>query len=206
MTWLSSLFHFNFTSFLLAAGYIGLFAGVFAETGFLVGLFLPGGETLIFTASILASLGFFNIWMVAGISFLAAVFADSIEYAFGKRYGPRVFVKEGSRWFDTAYIDRSRTFFEKYGTKTVLFARFLPFIRTLAPAFAGVGEMSYSRFAFYNIAGAALWVAVMSAAGYWLGAAFPRADQYLASFVIAVAVLSTLASWFTVRRHRQRGQ
>ena len=205
MTWISSLLHFNFTSFLLAAGYIGLFAGVFAETGFLIGLFLPGGETLIFTASILASLGFFNIWIVAGISLFAAIFADSLEYTFGKRYGPRVFAREGSKWFDTTYIDRSRTFFETYGAKTVLFARFLPFIRTLAPAFAGVGNMGYSRFAFYNIVGAALWVGVMCASGYWLGAAFPRADQYLAAAVVAIAIISTGASWLTVRRHRKQG-
>ncbi len=206
MTWLSSFFNFNSTSFLLAAGYIGLFAGVFAETGFLVGLFLPGGETLIFTASILASLGFFNIWIVVGISFFAAVFADSLEYTLGKRYGPRIFTRDGSRWFDAAYIDRSRAFFEKYGSKTVLFARFLPFIRTLAPAFAGVGDMSYSRFAFYNIAGAALWVGAMCASGYWLGAAFPRADQYFASAVIAIAIVSTIASWLTVRRHQRYGR
>lgn len=194
---------FNVASFLLAAGYIGLFVGVFAETGFLIGLFLPGGETLIFTAALLASAGYFNIWIVVAISFLAAVLADSLEYAFGRKYGPRVFVKEGSRWFDKHHIERARIFFDRHGPKTILVARFLPFIRTLAPAFAGVGEMGYSRFAIYNVVGAALWVPAMAAAGYWLGQAFPHADQYLAAFVVAVAVISTLVSWIFIRRHQE---
>ena len=204
ITSLNSFFHFNSAAFLLAAGYIGLFAGVFAETGFLIGLFLPGGETLIFTAAVLASIGYFNIWIVALISFLAAVFADSVEYGFGRRYGPRVFTKEGSRWLDRSYIDRSKEFFDRHGPKTIIISRFLPFIRTLAPAFAGVGKMSYPRFALYNIAGAALWVAVASAMGYWLGMVFPNAEQYIAGFVIVVAIASIFTSWLMVHRHRKR--
>jgi membrane-associated protein len=201
---LTSFFHFDLTSFLLAAGYIGLFAGVFAETGLLIGLVLPGGETLIFTAAILAAAGYFNIWAAMLISFVAAVIADSTEYAFGKKYGPRVFVKEGSRLFDKEHIVRAREFFAHYGPKTVVIARFLPFIRTLAPAFAGVGDMGYAQFVVYNIAGALIWVPAMAAAGYWLGAAFPRADQWLAAGVVFIAALSTLGSWFAVQRHRKR--
>ncbi len=199
---LISFFHFDLTSFLLAAGYVGLFVGVFAETGLLIGLILPGGETLIFTAAILAAAGYFNIGAVLLISFIAAVTADSVEYAFGKKYGPRVFVKEGSRLFKREHIVRAREFFAHYGPKTVVIARFLPFIRTLAPAFAGVGNMRYARFLAYNIIGALLWVPAMAAAGYWLGAAFPHADQWLAAGIVLVAALSTIGSWLFVKRHK----
>lgn len=196
-------YHFDFTGFLLTAGYLGLFAGVFSETGFLFGLLLPGGEMFIFTASVLAAMGFFNIWAVVGISILAAVLADNLEYAFGKRYGPRAFSKKEARFFKEEYVERTRTFFQNYGAKTIFVARFLPFIRTLAPAFAGMGKMPYRIFSGYNIAGAATWVACMSALGYFLGEAFPHAYQYLIAVILAVAFASTVVAWWAVKKHRK---
>jgi membrane-associated protein len=195
---------FNLTNFLLAAGYLGLFAGVFAETGFLIGVILPGGETLVFTAALLASQGYLNIWAVALLTFIAAVTADSLEYAFGRKYGPRVFKKEGSRFFDKKCVDETRAFYERYGGKTLILARFLPFIRTFAPAFAGVGKMDYGRFAAYNIAGGALWAASVSALGYYLGQAMPNATHYLIAVALAIAVASAVVSWLMIRRQRTR--
>jgi membrane-associated protein len=197
-------FSFNLTNFLLAAGYLGLFAGVFAETGFLIGVILPGGETLVFTAALLASQGYLNIWAVALLTFIAAVTADSLEYAFGRKYGPRVFKKEGSRFFDKKYVDETRAFYERYGGKTLILARFLPFIRTFAPAFAGVGKMDYGRFAAYNIAGGALWAASVSALGYYLGQVMPNATHYLIAVALAIAVASAVVSWLMIRRQRTR--
>lgn len=193
---------FNLTGFLLAAGYLGLFVGVFAETGFLIGVVLPGGETLVFTAALIASRGYLNIWIVAILTFVAAVTADSLEYAFGKKYGPRVFIKESSRFFDKKYIDETHSFYERHGGKTLILARFLPFIRTLAPAFAGVGKMPYGRFVAYNIAGGALWAASICALGYYLGGTLPNATQYLIAIVLIFAAASAVLSWFTMRRRR----
>ena len=145
---------FNATAFLLAAGYLGLFFLIFIETGLVIGLIVPGGETLAFAAGLLSSLGDFNLFVVIAIIFCAAVLADSAEYALGRKYGTKVFSEKRSLFFDEAYVKEAEDFYQKHGGKTILIARFVPFVRTLAPLFAGIGKMRYSLFVTYNVIGA----------------------------------------------------
>ena len=202
-----SLASFNATAFLLAAGYFGLFCLIFAETGLVIGLILPGGETLAFAAGFLSSLGFFNIVIIIAIVFCAAVLADSVEYALGRKYGKKVFDKKQSLFFDEIYVQESEDFYKRHGGKTILIARFIPFVRTLAPLFAGIGKMRYGLFVFYNITGALFWAIGISLLGYYLGKAIPNAGQYAFWIVLAIAaiaLLSPLVALFHNKEQRQR--
>ena len=194
----------NAAAFLLTVGYLGLFSLIFAETGFLIGIIIPGGETLVFTAGFLSSLGYFNIFIVIAVIFCAAALADSAEYAVGKKYGTRVFDEKRSLFFDKKYVEEAERFYEKHGGKTIVLARFIPFIRTLAPLFAGVGKMRYSLFLAYNVTGAFLWAAGVSLLGYFLGKAIPNADQYALWIVIAIAVVSLLSPLTALAHSRER--
>lgn len=172
-------------------GYIGVFGMVFAESGLLVGCMFPG-DSLLFTAGFLASQGIFNIALLVALCFLGAVLGDSFGYAFGKRIGPALFKKEDSLLFNKKNIERSRVFYETYGGKAIILARFMPFVRTFAPILAGVGAMNYRRFVFFNIIGAFAWAVGITALGYFLGSAIPSVDTYLFPIVIVVILLSLL--------------
>lgn len=196
----------NATTLLFAAGYVGLFALVFMETGLLIGLILPG-ETLVFTAGFLSSAGNFNIFAVIGIVFCAAVLADSTEYFLGNKYGMKVFDRDKSLFFDKEYVSQAEDFYKKHGGKTVLLARFIPFVRTLAPLFAGIGKMRYSLFIAYNVVGAFAWATCISMLGYFLGKAVPNADQYALWFVLGIALVSLVppaVALFQSKSRRQR--
>lgn len=192
-----------FEQALIAGGYTILFLGVFLETGFLIGLILPGGETLVFIAGFLSSFGYLNVWAVGLVTFIAAVAADSAEYAFGRAYGPKMFDREDARFFKREYLWKTQEFFSRYGAKTIVIARFIPFVRTLAPAAAGMGGMRYSAFAAYNVIGAFFWGVGMTLLGYFLGAVIPNADQYTWIVVAGVAVVSTASFAASVLRHRR---
>ncbi len=195
----------NAAALLLTVGYIGLFALVFAETGLLIGLILPG-ETLVFTAGFLSSLGDFNIIVVMIVIFCAAVLADSAEYAFGKKYGVKIFDRRRSVLFDEKYVSEAEDFYKKYGGATIVISRFLPFIRTLAPLFAGVGNMRYPTFVIYNVAGALAWSTSISLTGYFLGQIIPNADQYAAWFVLGIAVFSLMSPLLSLLQSKSRRQ
>ena len=182
---------FNTTEFLQTAGYIGLFLMIYAETGLLIGLVLPG-ENLLFTVGLLSSLGYFNIWIIISVVFVAAVLADSTGYALGKKYGHAVFTKRRSLLFNQAYIEKSEKLFQKHGGKVVIFGRFLPFIRTLTPIFAGIGQLRYKTFLIYNIIGAFVWTFVVALSAYFLGQAIPDANHYVIWLAIAVVAIFTL--------------
>ena len=141
---------------LKTAGYAGLFGIVFAESGLLLGFFLPG-DSLLFTAGFLASQDFFNIWILIIGCFLAAVIGDSVGYTFGKKVGPKIFTREDSLIFRKHNLEHARIFYEKHGGKAVILARFLPIVRTFAPILAGVGVMRYASFLFYNVIGGIMW-------------------------------------------------
>lgn len=172
-------------------GYLGLFGIIFAESGLLIGFFLPG-DSLLFTAGFLASQGYLNIWVLMFAVFPAAILGDNFGYAMGKKFGPKVFTKEDSFLFNRNHLERARVFYEKYGGKTIVFARFLPVIRTFVPVLAGVGNMEYKKFVFFNILGGTLWSVGMTWLGYFLGSIIPNADQYIVPIVIAIVVLSSL--------------
>lgn len=174
-----------------AGGYLGLFAIVFAESGLLFGVFLPG-DSLLFTAGFLASQGFLSLPLVIVTCVAAAILGDAIGYAFGRRVGRRLFERCDSRWFKRKHLLAAEAFYEKHGGKAIVIARFLPVVRTFAPIVAGVGDMRYRRFALFNVAGAVLWGAGVTAAGYLLGNAIPDIDRYLLPMILAIIVVSAL--------------
>jgi membrane-associated protein len=183
--------HIDIVSLVEAVGYIGLFAIIFAESGLFFGFFLPG-DTLLFTAGLLASQGFFNIYILLALFALSAIIGDSVGYWFGKKVGPKIFNKEDSFFFQKKHIERTHNFYERYGTKTIVLARFVPIVRTFAPILAGVGEMKYKTFLKYNIIGALLWGVGITFIGYFLGSRVPNIENYLFYIIVAILVLSFL--------------
>lgn len=201
---------FDLISLIKTAGYLGLFGIVFAESGLLLGFFLPG-DSLLFTAGFLASQGYLNIWVLAVITFIAAILGDNFGYAMGKKFGPKVFKREDSFLFHRDHLERARIFYEKHGGKTIVFARFLPVIRTFVPILAGVGNMKYKNFVFFNILGAVIWAIGMAWLGYFLGNTIPNADQYIVPIVIAIIILSSLPTIthflvYLIKNKRQNGK
>ena len=193
-------FGFDLVSLVKAAGYLGLFGIIFAESGLFIGFFLPG-DSLLFTAGFLASQGFLNIWILTPLAFLAAILGDNFGYAFGKKVGPAIFVKEESLLFHKDYLERARVFYGKHGGKTIVLARFLPVIRTFAPILAGAGEMRWPVFIFYNFFGAVLWAIGLTLLGYYMGNLIPNADRYIVAVVFGIAVLSAIPPlWHVIRR------
>ncbi len=184
-------------------GYALLVAIVFAETGLLIGCFLPG-DSLLITAGLLAAAGHLNIWWLNGLLIAAAIVGDSVGYAIGVRLGPRIFTRQKSLLFNPKHVERTHRFYEKYGPKTIVIARFVPIVRTFAPVLAGVGTMRYRRFLFYNVAGGIGWVASMTWVGYWLARIFPAIFARIHILVIVIIVLSCLPIAVEIYRERRK--
>ncbi|HEY4396264.1 MAG TPA: VTT domain-containing protein [Acidimicrobiia bacterium] len=184
---------------------LGLLLIIFAETGLLIGFFLPG-DSLLFTAGILASQGNLNIAVIALGCFLAAVIGDQVGYTIGHRAGPPLFRRPDSRIFKQRYVDRTKEFFDKHGPKTILLARFVPVVRTFAPVLAGVGKMDRRTFTTYNVVGGFLWAVGVLVAGYLLGSVIgaDSVDKYLLPIIAVIIVLSILPPLIEVRRERRR--
>ncbi len=179
--------------------YAILFAIIFAETGFVVTPFLPG-DSLIFAAAAFSGLGLLNPWLLFGLLSVAAILGDSINYAIGHAVGPRVF-REDVRFLKREYLERTHAFYEKYGGKTIIIARFVPIIRTFAPFVAGVGAMTYRKFIIYNIAGGLLWVGLFTALGYFFGN-IPAVQENFTLVIIAIVFISLLPPIIEYLRHR----
>ena len=182
----------DLTTFIQAAGYAGVTGIVFAESGLLVGFFLPG-DSLLFTAGLLASQGFFNIWWMTALTAAAAVIGDNVGYSFGHKWGRRLFEKKDGRFFKRENLVKAEAFYEEYGAKTIVLARFMPFIRTFAPIVAGIGKMDYRTFFRYNLIGGLLWAVGMNLAGFWLGRTIPGVDRYLLPIIIVIVIISVIA-------------
>ena len=195
--------HFDLIEFIKLAGYLGVFGFVFAESGLLIGFFLPG-DSLLFTAGFLASQGHLNIWVLAIGSFIFAVAGDSVGYAFGKRVGPALFSKPESRLFKPDHLLKAKVFYEKHGKRTIIIARFMPIVRTFAPIVAGIGEMHYRTFLAYNIIGGALWAIGLSFLGYFLGSVIPDIDKYLLPIIGGIILLSILPPIIHIIRERMK--
>jgi membrane-associated protein len=184
---------------------IGLFLIIFAESGLLIGFFLPG-DSLLFTAGLLAShneAGLCLPVLLVGC-FIAAVAGDQVGYAFGKRAGPSLFRRPNSRLFKQEYVERTKNFFEEHGPKTILLARFVPVVRTFAPILAGVGEMPYRTFVRYNVVGGFVWAVGVTTAGYVLGSTIPSIDRYLLPVIAVIVFLSVLPPLLEWRKHRKQ--
>jgi membrane-associated protein len=184
-------------------GYVVLTAIVFTETGLLVGFFLPG-DSLLITAGLVAATGHLNIWWLNGLLIVAAVVGDSVGYGIGRRLGPRLFTRPKSLLFNPRHVERTRNFYERHGSRTIVIARFVPIVRTFAPVVAGVGQMEYRRFVFYNIAGGVAWVTSMTWAGYLLGQAMPDVGDHIHIVVGIVILLSLIPIFVELVRERRR--
>jgi membrane-associated protein len=183
----------------------GLFAVIFAESGLLIGFFLPG-DSLLFTAGLLSATidppfpG--PIWIIIPGVFLAAVIGDQCGYLFGQRMGPSLFKRPDSRLFKQENVDRAQAFFDKHGSKTIILARFVPIVRTFAPILAGVGKMRYRTFLTYNLIGGFCWAVGVTLLGYFLGQRFPTLGDKLDIVIPVIIVLSLIPVGVEYYRHR----
>ncbi len=182
---------FDLKEFITTVGYLGICSIVFAESGLFFGFFLPG-DSLLVTAGLLASQGFFNIYILLIFLPLCAIAGDSVGYWFGNKVGPKIFQKEKSLLFDKRHLERAHSFYQKHGGKTIILARFIPIIRTFAPIVAGVGKMYYPRFLAFNIFGGIFWSDSMLLLGYFLGNVIGDVDKYLLPIIALVIFISIL--------------
>lgn len=185
--------HIDLPELIKSVGYFGIWAIIFAESGLLIGFFLPG-DSLLFTAGFLASQGFLNIWLLIIGSFICAVAGDNVGYATGNRFGRRLFEREDSWLFHKKNLVKTEKFFRKYGKKTLVLARFLPIVRTFAPIFAGITKMHYPTFMTYNLIGGFIWTVGVTLLGYFLGQLIPDVDQYLLPIILVIIVVSIVPS------------
>ena len=174
-------------------GHLAIWAIGFAESGLLIGFFLPG-DSLLFAAGFLASQGYLNIFALIIGCFVCAVVGDNVGYATGKRFGHKLFSKEDSLFFHKNHIVKAQNFYEKHGTKTIVLARFLPVVRTFAPIVAGIGKMDYPTFFKFNLLGGLVWTSGLSILGFVLGNVIPDVDKYLLPITIAIVVISIIPS------------
>lgn len=178
-------------------GLLGIWAIVFAESGLLIGFFLPG-DSLLFTAGFLASQGFVNIYLLAFGSFAAAVLGDNVGYSFGHKVGKRLFQKEDSLLFHKDHLRKAEEFYKKHGKKTIILARFVPVVRTFAPIVAGMGNMEYKTFFVYNIIGGLLWAVGLTMLGFVLGNTIPGIKEHIDVIIIAIIILSLLPNVYHI--------
>jgi membrane-associated protein len=176
-------------------GYLVIWGIVFAESGLLIGFFLPG-DSLLFIAGFLASQHLLNIAVLIFGAFVCAVFGDNVGYYTGHKLGRRLFQKEDNWFFHKKNLVKTQSFYEKYGTKTIVLARFMPIVRTFAPIVAGIGSMHYRTFMSYNLIGGLLWTMGISLLGYFLGKVIPpdQVDKYLLPIILAIIVISIVPS------------
>lgn len=187
--------------------YLILFVIIFAETGLLIGFFLPG-DSLLFAAGFIASQGYLNIVVLCIILFIAAVVGDSVGYAIGHKFGKRLFKREDSFWFHKDHLIRAKNFYDIHGGKTIIIGRFLPIIRTFAPVVAGMSGMEYSKFITYNLIGGVLWAIGMPLAGFFLGQVIPedKIDVFIIPIVLLIVFISIAPAFFHVAKNKESRQ
>lgn len=186
---------FDLEKIITSIGYIGVGAIVFAESGLFIGAILPG-DSLLFTAGLLASKGVFNIYFLIPLLFVCAFIGDQVGYNIGKGLGPRLFNKPNSRFFKQDHLVKAQKFFDKYGAKTIVLSRFVPAVRSFAPMIAGASKMKYTTFVIYNFFGALIWVLSMTLLGYFLGEKIPNIDTYILPIIFLIIILSLLPAFY----------
>ncbi|BAZ27511.1 hypothetical protein NIES4073_84340 [Kalymmatonema gypsitolerans NIES-4073] len=187
--------HFDLVQIIKSLGYFGVWGIIFAESGLLIGFFLPG-DSLLFTAGFVASQKLLNIWVLVIGTFLCAVLGDNVGYATGHRFGRRLFQKEDSWLFHKKHLVKTTNFYQKHGKKTLVLARFVPIVRTFAPIVAGIGAMDYRTFMSYNLIGGLLWTFGITLLGFFLGKSLPaeQVDKFLLPIIGLIIVVSLVPS------------
>lgn len=199
------MFDLDLKTFITIIGYFGVFAIVFAESGLFFGFFLPG-DSLLFTAGLLAAEGYFSLAGLIILSFVAAVLGDSVGYWFGRRTGPMLFTREDTRFFKKSHVEKSHAYYEKHGPKTIIIARFIPIVRTFAPILAGVSGMTYKKFFMYNVVGGLIWTVSMPTLGYFLGTRIPHIDKYILPIALGIIVVSFIPIFWKMWKARQEAR
>lgn len=198
-------FGLDLTNLIEILGYPGIFAIVMAESGLFFAVYLPGGS-LLFTAGLLASQGYLNIFILLATVITAAILGDTIGYAFGSWVGPALWRRPDSRFFKKKYLEQTRHFFKEHGTRTIFLARFIPIVRTFAPILAGVGEMQYRTFFFYNALGAVIWGGGFVLGGYFLGEVAPGIESHLEYFILGIIFVTMIPFFWHVYKAHKAGQ
>jgi membrane-associated protein len=180
-------------------GLIGMFLILIVEAGLLIGVFLPG-DSLLFAAGIFAAQGYFPLWLVMIVCFIGTTIGDQLGYYLGKKYGAKIFSSEKIIFFNQKHLDKTEAYFQKYGPRTILIARFIPFVRTGVPTFAGVGNMPYKTFFLYNIIGAIVWTLVFLLLGYSLANIVGEKVHLLRYITIGIIVISILWAFVEIAR------
>lgn len=197
-----TFFGIDLLSLVQTIGYVGLFFLIFAETGLFIGFFFPG-DSVLFVAGILAAEGLFSLPLLLILLFIAGVTGNLVGYWFGHYVGPKLFTREDSLLFKKSHVLKAQAFYEKYGGKTIVLARFIPIVRTFAPIVAGVARMHYPTFFFYNILGALLWTVGLTALAYYLGSKIQNIEHYLfpiVGLIIFLSILPGIVSYWREKR------
>ncbi|QHG10299.1 DedA family protein [Moraxella osloensis] len=181
--------------------YAILFAIVFCETGLVVLPFLPG-DSMLFAAGTIAAVGDMNIFVLIGLLIVAAVLGDFVNFEIGKHFGQKLFSNPNSKIFKQSYLQKTHDYYERYGGRTIIIARFIPIVRTFAPFVGGMGNMNYAQFARYNIVGAVLWVVSFTTLGYFFGQ-LPFVKEHFSWIMIAIIVFSVVPMVIEIIRHRK---
>ena len=184
------------------AGLAGLFGIVFAETGLLVGFFLPG-DSLLFSIGVASGASGVNVFVLGAMLMCAAIIGDNTGYLLGRKAGPKIFSRPKSKFFDPEHLKRTQEFYDRYGARAVVYARFVPIVRTCTPFIAGVARMRYSRFLLFSICGGVFWIAFMTTLGYKLGQV-PLVQRHFEKVVLGVVVLSLVPAVLEARKARAR--
>jgi len=182
-------------------GLAGLCGIVFAETGLLAGFFLPG-DSLLFSVGVAGGAASINIYVLAGLLMVAAIVGDNTGYFLGRHAGPRIFSRPKSRFFHPDHLERTRIFYQKYGPRAVVYARFIPIIRTCTPFISGVARMRYARFLFFSVLGGVFWIGFMTTLGYKLGQV-PFVQRHFEKVVLGIIALSLVPVALEARKHRR---
>lgn len=194
--------HLDPIAMIQTGSYLGLAFLVFAESGLLIGIFLPG-DSLLFAAGLLAASGFFVLGPLMMIVIVAAIVGDSIGYWFGSEVGEMIFKRKDSRFFKQEYLKRTELFYRKYGGRAVVLARFVPIVRTLAPILAGVSSMKYRVFLAYNMLGGVLWGAGMVLVGFFLGSLIPNSEKYILPLSLVIVFISFFPIFINLARNKR---
>lgn len=181
--------HLDVTSLIQSGGLLVIALIVYAESGMMVGFFLPG-DTLLLSAGVLAAQGQFPIEMTIAVIALAAVLGDNTGYLIGRTAGKRLLKKKDGIIFRQEYVQRAEAFYEKHGAKTLLIAHYVPIVRSFAPLVAGIGRMNRAQFFFYDLVGATSWAVIITLLGYWFGSRIPNLDSYILPVILAIMVIS----------------
>lgn len=203
MDFLKEIFNsiYDVKSLVMWAGYVGLTAIIFAETGLLIGFFLPG-DSLLVTAGLFAATSDLNIIWLNLLLIPAAIIGNSVGYWIGKKSGPRLFTREQSLLFRKDYLIKTKVFYEKHGASALIVTRFMPILRTFAPIVAGIGQMDYKKFMKYNIIGAFGWILSMTLIGFFLGRTIPNIEKHIEKVIIIVVLLSLLPAIIKYFKHK----